>query len=326
MYYIFKEDLNTINTDFNKDISDITNDLLKINKNEENNNKLLNKKMKNNNDSYKEHKPNKHLTNADVQEKINPLQKKLDMIGTNIDTDNIDTKNHIDSHHVSKSYIDDQFKTLSEQYKTVNLHVGNNDIHLSKSQVEEIIEERDEMVDSHMGNNDIHISKLKVEQMFQTSFSNVQNINSLKESVSELQVKLNNPNYVDEEEIHIIERLGCKYEESITRCCKIDMYKGSQEVIDNNYTKITVHYLGPNINDTIEFELRCMYNISDLENKEVDLIKNADSVSRVNRTDTRAQLSIRKHLPKLMLNSIMTVIVGPYIPSLEIDAIYAVPV
>lgn len=169
--------------------------------------------------------------------------------------------------------------------------------------------------------NERRIFKLE-DELSRTTGSNLEKINSLKVSVNEL---LKHPNFVDEEEININERIGCKNDESITRCCKINMYKGSQEVIDNNYSKITVHYLGPNINETIEFELRCMYNISDLENKEVDVIKNADSVTRVNRTETRAQLSIRKNLPKLISNSIITVIVGPYIPSLEIDAIYAVP-
>ena len=96
--------------------------------------KVLNEKLDDKTKKHDDHSSvEKHLTTNDIQNKINPLEKKLNTLDTKhkVRENNLDA--HIKSPHISKTYVDDQykllddqFKTLDEQYKQLNTRVEGN--------------------------------------------------------------------------------------------------------------------------------------------------------------------------------------------------------
>jgi regulator of extracellular matrix RemA (YlzA/DUF370 family) len=149
--------------------------------------KVLNEKLDEKTKKHDDHSSvEKHLTTNDIQNKINPLEKKLNTLDTKhkVRENNLDA--HIKSPHISKTYVDDQykllddqFKTLDEQYKQLNTRVEGNSSSILQMNVEDTISDlRKEMTDHH--NNDV--KHLTSEQI-----NNLKSLNEFEVRLAELE-------------------------------------------------------------------------------------------------------------------------------------------
>lgn len=149
--------------------------------------KVLNEKIDEKTKKHDDHSSiEKHLTTTDIQNKINPLQKKLDTLDSKhkIKENNLDA--HIKSPHVSKTYVDDQykllddqFKTLDEQYKQLNTRVEGNSSSILQMNLEDtIFDLRTEMTEHH-NNDERHLTSEQI--------NNLKSLNKFESRLAELE-------------------------------------------------------------------------------------------------------------------------------------------
>lgn len=149
--------------------------------------KVLNEKLDEKTKKHDDHSSvEKHLTTNDIQNKINPLEKKLNTLDTKhkVKENNLDA--HIKSPHISKTYVDDQykllddqFKTLDEQYKQLNTRVEGNSSSISQMNLEGSISDlRTEMIE-HQNNDEKHLTSEQI--------NNLKSLNEFEVRLAELE-------------------------------------------------------------------------------------------------------------------------------------------
>ena len=149
--------------------------------------KVLNEKLDEKTKKHDDHSSvEKHLTTNDIQNKINPLEKKLNTLDTKhkVRENNLDA--HIKSPHISKTYVDDQykllddqFKTLDEQYKQLNTRVEGNSSSISQMNLEDSISDlRTEMIE-HQNNDEKHLTSEQI--------NNLKSLNEFEVRLAELE-------------------------------------------------------------------------------------------------------------------------------------------
>ena len=149
--------------------------------------KVLNEKL---DEKTKKHDDNssveKHLTTNDIQNKINPLEKKLNTLDTKhkVRENNLDA--HIKSPHISKTYVDDQykllddqFKTLDEQYKQLNTRVEGNSSSISQMNLEGSISDLRKEITEHHNNDEKHLTSEQI--------NNLKSLNEFEVRLAELE-------------------------------------------------------------------------------------------------------------------------------------------
>ena len=149
--------------------------------------KVLNEKLDDKTKKHDYHSSvEKHLTTNDIQNKINPLEKKLNTLDTKhkVRENNLDA--HIKSPHISKTYVDDQykllddqFKTLDEQYKQLNTRVEGNSSSISQMNLEGSISDLRKEITEHHNNDEKHLTSEQI--------NNLKSLNEFEVRLAELE-------------------------------------------------------------------------------------------------------------------------------------------
>ena len=149
--------------------------------------KVLNEKLDEKTKKHDDHSSvEKHLTTNDIQNKINPLEKKLNTLDTKhkVRENNLDA--HIKSPHISKTYVDDQykllddqFKTLDEQYKQLNTRVEGNSSSISQMNLEGSISDLRKEITEHHNNDEKHLTSEQI--------NNLKSLNEFEVRLAELE-------------------------------------------------------------------------------------------------------------------------------------------
>lgn len=149
--------------------------------------KVLNEKLDDKTKKHDDHSSvEKHLTTNDIQNKINPLEKKLNTLDTKhkVRENNLDA--HIKSPHISKTYVDDQykllddqFKTLDEQYKQLNTRVEGNSSSISQMNLEGSISDLRKEITEHHNNDEKHLTSEQI--------NNLKSLNEFEVRLAELE-------------------------------------------------------------------------------------------------------------------------------------------
>lgn len=148
--------------------------------------KSLNEKIDENSKKPDEHISNKkHLTDTDIQKKINPLENKINVLDTKQKVKENNMNAHLKSPHVSKSYIDDklsilddQFKTIDDQYKRLNTRVESNSGSILQMNVHDSISSIQSEMTSHK-NDDTHLTPEQID--------NLKSLNEFESRLAELE-------------------------------------------------------------------------------------------------------------------------------------------
>jgi hypothetical protein len=150
-------------------------------------NKVLNEKIDEKTKKHDNHSSvEKHLTTTDIQNKINPLEEKLNTLDTKHKVRENNSDAHIKSPHISKTYVDDQykllddqFKTLDEQYKQLNTRVEGNSSSILQMNLEDSISGlRTEMTEHH-NNDEKHLTSEQI--------NNLKSLNEFESRLAELE-------------------------------------------------------------------------------------------------------------------------------------------